>query len=542
MKDCPKCGAIVRDDAEFCPGCGGRLQVSAESPAAPARAGFCGSCGERLQEGAAFCPNCGAPVRAGEPGKKNAGASRKVKTAGICAAVVVVVAALAILAATLLPGLSRSDAEDFVYYQQQLLVDPMLNAAASGVNGVLGMLNTDLTVTAHMDDPTIGALLDGASVTLKIKTERGRVVLNADAGFMGSQILTAAGYFENGVLGFYLPQARDVLYTMDISDQVDLPDNWPSGLDAGELTRCVQKYLDIVFSTVNDENLTVEKKKTVPYTALEGAFTGTLYTFAPTAGDIQNLLESLAGALEEDAYLAGLLDARADASGQSGKELLARAAEELRDAAREAGKAVEDAGFQWTLGMEGKTVRRILIAANGVSVGYETSGDEEDAAGQRFAFFAVDERGETSEFLSGEISREGKERTGRVELDTGEGVMDLRFRCEPENRSPLGFPCGSYQVTVNGPDEPVTFGLEVKKAEDGSFDHIFSTQGLTVTVNATEKSSAAMPDAPTEDISDYSPEELEALFYDLGYAIGRDLGLDLEGILGGLDGDGGYDL
>lgn len=539
MKICPKCGAPMEDDAGFCPKCGAK-------PQEPVRAygGLCGACGERLQEGADFCPNCGAPVKPEKPLKGSAGPSRKYKLIGICAVAAVVLAAFIVLAVTVLPGLTRSDTENFVYYQQKLLVDPMLDAVTSGVNGVLGAMNTDLTVTARLDDPAAGTLLNNASAVLKIRTEKGRVVLNADVNFMGSQLITGAAYFEKGVLGFYLPQARDVLYTLDVSDYADVPDQWLSITDAGELARCVQKYLDILFSTVSDENLTVEKKAAVPYAALEGEFKGTRYTFAPSAGDIQDMLERLADTLEGDEVLARLLLARGDLGAhrteEDARKMLADAADELRDIAREAGKAVEKADFRWVLAMEGKTVRQILITANGMSLGYEAAGDKEDRDGQHFVFFTAETSGAARALLSGEIFREGKELSGHVELDTGDGTVALRFDCQPEKRSPLGFPCGSFEVTAEG----MSFGFRVEDAGDGSFDHVFTAEGISVTVNATEESTAAMPDAPTQDISGYSPEELGELMNELGYAIARDLGLglDLGDILGGLDGDSGYGL
>lgn len=510
MKICPKCGGAVRDD------------------------GFCGVCGERLQEGAAFCPNCGAPVK---PLQKS---SRKYRIIRISAVAAAVLAALLVLSVAVLPGLLRSDAENFVYYQQKLLVDPIMDAVTGGLNWALNVLNTDLAVTAHVDDPAVGTFLNNISAELKLKTEKGRMVLNAGVNFMGSPLVTGAAFLEDGVFGFYLPQARDVLYTLDVSEHAETPGRWISVSDAGELARCVQKYLDLIFSTVNDGNLTVEKKAVIPYAALTGEFKGTLYTFAPSARDIQDLLGGLADTLEGDEYLAELLLARGNLGArrtlEDARELLAEAADYLRDIARETGKAVEDAGFQWTLGMEGKTVRQILINANGMSWGYETSGDEEDRDGRSFCFFTAREGSRARALLSGVTVRDGRELSGHAELDTGEGVMTFRFDCEPENVSPLGVPCGSFTFSA----EETVLELRVGDAGDGSFDHTFSAEGVSVNVNVTGESTAAMPDAPTEDLSDYSPQELEELIYDMSFALGQDLGLDLEGILGGLTGGYGY--
>lgn len=520
----------MEDRAPFCPNCGAQNQQ-----AAPRSGEFCAVCGERLREGEAFCPNCGAAVqvREGKPAKN----THRNKIIGISAAVVAVVVVAAVLAVIFLPGVVRSDAENFVYYQQQLFVDPIMDSVTTGINGAMGALNADFTLSLDVDDPALGALLNGSSVGLKVKTQEGRVVINADVNFLGSQLLTAAAYYEDGVLGVYLPQAKDVIYTMDVSDYVDLS-HFLTDLDAQELNRCVQRYLDILFAVVDGDNLTVEKNKTAPYAALEGEFKGTLYTFVPTAQDIRGALEELADTLEGDEYLAQVLDTALSGSGEkSGRELLAQAADELRYRAREAGETVENSGFQWSLGMEGKTVRQILITANGSGFGYETSGDAESRDGESFRFFTFTDGGDPVTLISGGRTQEGQRLSGHMEIA---GMVFVQYDCDQESVSPLGLPCGSYQVSLSGIGEPMTLKFEVKKAQDGSFDHTFSLEGVALNINVTEGSSATMPNAPTQDISDYSPEELEELFYDLGYALGQDLGLDLEGILGNFSGGFGY--
>lgn len=57
VRVCPDCGAQVPANAQFCNGCGRKLEsLTAETPQ---RQLFCPECGGKLDEGSVFCPNCG---------------------------------------------------------------------------------------------------------------------------------------------------------------------------------------------------------------------------------------------------------------------------------------------------------------------------------------------------------------------------------------------------------------------------------------------------------------------------------------------------
>lgn len=57
MKICSKCKAQLADDAEFCTGCGQKLETVESSAGA-----ICQKCGNSLSADAQFCTKCGAPV------------------------------------------------------------------------------------------------------------------------------------------------------------------------------------------------------------------------------------------------------------------------------------------------------------------------------------------------------------------------------------------------------------------------------------------------------------------------------------------------
>ena len=54
QKACPKCGAMIKATAKFCPECGEKLEVNTER--------VCPECGAKVSNRAKFCPECGAKV------------------------------------------------------------------------------------------------------------------------------------------------------------------------------------------------------------------------------------------------------------------------------------------------------------------------------------------------------------------------------------------------------------------------------------------------------------------------------------------------
>ena len=53
MKNCPKCGGEIKDNAKFCRHCGEKIEQKPEFI-------FCDECGAKLEGGATFCDECGA--------------------------------------------------------------------------------------------------------------------------------------------------------------------------------------------------------------------------------------------------------------------------------------------------------------------------------------------------------------------------------------------------------------------------------------------------------------------------------------------------
>ena len=83
---------------------------------------------------------------------------------------------------------------------------------------------------------------------------------------MGSPILTGALSYDKGTLGFYLPEIEDTYYTMNLSQtvealtgqEVDLSVLALPEISGKEWRSLLESYLDIVYTVVNEKNVTVE--------------------------------------------------------------------------------------------------------------------------------------------------------------------------------------------------------------------------------------------------------------------------------------------
>ncbi|MCH3950912.1 MAG: zinc-ribbon domain-containing protein [Acidaminococcus sp.] len=79
-KKCIKCGAMIADDAEFCPECGTK-QAKEAAEGKPAER-HCPYCGAKLSADAAFCGECGKPVGAGNQAVGNGQTAQGASPAG----------------------------------------------------------------------------------------------------------------------------------------------------------------------------------------------------------------------------------------------------------------------------------------------------------------------------------------------------------------------------------------------------------------------------------------------------------------------------
>ena len=589
MRICPYCGSPTDDDSRFCGNCGAALPVYSSAERQPF---FCPNCGEKLTADSAFCPNCGTAVQRmatptppltqmpqqqmppqmpPAPAKKTA-AGGKIKPCfiGIAAAVVVVIALVAV-AVKIVPGLFSTPDKQFISYQKDLFTTELLSAMEGGLNRYgSGSFSTDMTITASVDNPDINSYLANFSINLGIDLKKDSLVASGELVLMGSPILNATATYDDGKFGFLLPQADNNYYVIDLEkviknlsgEDVDLGAPELPEISGKQVRSLTEAYLDLVYSTITKDNVTMEKDKNVRLSGLGSSFTGTVYTFTPTAEDIENLMTRLAARLEKDKDLRDLIlqmigsEAMVQLmddyipSGYSLEdeldEALLEAAKELRNEAQRIGRQVEDSGFTWVLAVEGNTVRQIRLSVQNPfswfsgDLVYEAEGAESSGRSELVYLTNGDV---TMNVLEHSYTKNGNIYNGRVSVydysDSGSyhayvNTLTIDYRMDRGNTSVFGIPYGEYSLTIDSYGETLSVSLKVADGAGGGVDHIFSINAdsryfnhmfsrLSLTINATDRSSVKKPSQRAVDISDYSEEELYDLFYGIGYALGNEL-------------------
>ena len=509
-----------------------------------------------------------------QAGKKAAGGSKlSPRVIGIAAAAVAVVALAVAAVLKLIPGITSTPSQQFISYQEELLLSRLLSGLESGVDRFgSGAFSTDLTVTASVNDPDINSYLANSSVRLGLDLGKDSMVAVGELVLMGSPILNGTVTYDGGRLGFLLPQADNTYYVADLEkafksltgEDIDLggpPEQ--TGISGKQWRALVQAYLDIVYATVTDENVTVEKGAGVSLPGLNDSFTGTVYTFRPTAKDVENMLVRLAGHLENDQDLREVITLmllpaspfvnNASYYGSGGYSLedeldqaILKFAGELRRKAAGIGRDVENSGFLWTLAVEGDDVRQIRISVenDNAAIAYETRGTE--SSGRTELLYTVS-YAERQNLLEHTYTRNGDTEQGRVSVTVGDGyyadsyisvenTVALDYRMDRGKTSVFGIPYGEYTLSVTEYGQTNSIGLTVAAAANGGVDHTFTVKldddnyyyrygfkQASLTVNATDRSTVSKPSQSPVDISDYSEAEFEELFYRLGFALGEDL-------------------
>lgn len=576
MNQCPNCGAVVADGAKFCPNCG------AAQPSAPPRT----VPGQAVSSG---------PILNGQPAEAQAAPpEKKGRKAGIIAAIAAAAVALAAAGVLLVPRLFRSPEKEFVAYQQEAVAAPLLAFLESKVDigGAKAQpVSTDMTLTMDTDYAELRPYLENTSLAFRVDSAKDSFLLNGELSLMGSPVLSGAATYEKGMFGFCLPELDENYYVMDADallsrltgQEMELGEAKQPEISGKEWAALIRAYLDIANSAITKENVTLEKRQEFTLTEVGGFCTGDVYTYRPTADDVETVLNKLAGHLEGDRDLRSLvltlvdeetLLAALDNGYDSLDEALAEAVDYLRTNAARAGRAVEDSGFTWTLYVEDKTVRMVRWETNDSAAVWEST---EDGASGAQALYAV-AQGETVTVFRHDYRKSGEDRQGEVTLGAEDSQMTVSYqnkggsrqgsivldnegqvitvdylwetekpraslsmtadgetvtldcRWDEKTRSALGIPYGSYTLGVDySYGETIDMTLEVAAAASGGTDHVLTVSTpqlgaemsrISFNLHTTDqKSTAVRPAAAPTDITGYDQEELEALFNDLTYKL-----------------------
>ncbi len=306
---------------------------------------YCPRCAERLAPGAEACPMCGADVPA-----------ERVLSAGArWARVLPVLFALALLFALWpLPALTRTPEEKFIDYNLSLL--PELSPAGS------------FTLTAVSDDPALQTYLRGSAVTLKYSAGLEGFALDAGVTLMASPILSAALTLEGTRLGAYVPQIKDVYYTVDLPVFLDrmglVPDDEPVAdpPSPAAYMAVAGRYWSLLTSLVSPEDLDLSED--VPVTLSTGEeLTCDVYTFTPSPRALRRVLREAADTVETDRDLLAILAyaSRSDTPTHDARQTRKQLSDALYAQADAWSRALDEP-LTWTLAVRRGEVAAVTIA------------------------------------------------------------------------------------------------------------------------------------------------------------------------------------
>lgn len=559
MKTCSHCSNSLDDDALFCSSCG----VSIENPSTEASDMFyCPNCGEKVETNETrFCPKCGESIEEiGQVRQKmqqlsvpsKAGMSpRMIGGIAIAGAAVLVL----MFGVFLWGSVFSSPASKFVSYQKDFALKhmlPVLEDAAEQFN-TMGNFSTDMTLTAATngyDQYGISDYLNGSELNLQLETTKRSLLANFDVKLMGSQILTGAASYQDGMFQFFFPELADACYKVDLSKLENQLGDDASGLHEIEIpeisvkliSALTENYVDVLMQTANKKNVTVSEEKSFHLMELGEEVKGKVYVFKPSQEDLNEMLVKLADQIEKDQKMRKLVSdfvgsnwGLLQSSYETGEDFdvildreLTNIANDIRDNADELSQTLEGAGFCWFMGVSDKRIcmQRIEWDGGNQVLGYESFGKKNNRH-ERYYCHAY------GESVMMDYQKDQKDGSYHGEFsfyDGGYQSFDVQFEdVTPKTKSVLGIPYGTFYLQQTSGESDTWFSceLEVLKGESSGSDHILRVNGLAglsedfpdqmdVTLHTTDKKSTAKkPAGKVTDISDYDVSQMESLVYDM---------------------------
>lgn len=563
---CRVCGTQIPASAKNCPNCG--AAVSTPAPAAAP-----------------------APKTAPAPRAKTAPSSGKNPMPILIALAAAVVIAVIVLVVVLVSRPRSTPASEFVSYNKSVASDILSVFSNTTHNATKPELHTDLTISASADTPAISSILNSATFTSKVDISGDRALINAQASLLGSTVLNATVTYENGKLGLYLPELDGGYYTLDIGqllrDDANEMGYYTSDraniasvqllLDtvrqrSGDLPGMVQPYLDALMGIVNDQNVTCEQNVPVTLQRVQQQPVCTVYTFKPREEDISNLVVALANQLERDGSLRSLLkdifagfleyfpDYFAGSPYESDPgsyidEQFSQAASALRESAPNiAQQFCAQEELTWTLAVENGQIRYLCIdlfdryTNTNDSLVYESAFADGQTGESLYLFnggiVPLYERmhTQTDSGVSGMIRLyDNIGNIGSLGYYYSSDYLAVSYDIQSGKTSPLGIPYGDYTVSYS--DGYGQISLSVHDGANGGVDHVLildelfggsynMPDHLELTVNATSGTSAAWPNVAPVDVTNYSDEEMSALFGSIVDSMQGDVLGNLMGLFG----------
>ncbi len=568
MKTCPNCGHQMSDETRYCTACGAMCPDDAPQPV-PAE-----SAGPVQEPVAPQPPQDWAPSTPPVPPQ---GGGKKSLIIGAAS-----VAAVACIGVGIFMAMNHGGGEpklpDDPAGQFKAIQTGYINSMFSAldelpVNTAPEAISTDLTIMAQYDDNgEISSYLDGSSIGLQLDGTQNSALIGMDFTFKNTPIVSGTLTYEDGLLGLCVPELADSWYTMDLerlmeqySDGLSLDLDTlmtPRQFSFDTFKQALNNYLSVLLSVVTEENIAVEENASFTLDLSGKSLTGTVYTVTPAAKDIEAMLLALADQLENDTFFmtimkdyygAAMLEIMDQSARQYGeltteeqlKQSFKEAADDIRKNAKTVAAQVEAEHLTWTLSTDGKKAGKQVIAGDSFLFSREASEDgvaaRITAMGEEvlnlsvttedlYLFLGADGEEIT---VSGEFAEKGGLYSGQVSASfSTDTFLSIKYQdMDPKKTSALNMPYGSYDFAVWDNYTNISFHYDVQAADNGGTDHIlrfsipeaasaeFDPDKLTVVINSTDKASTiTAPTSPQVDITNYTPEQFEALGNELSTA------------------------
>ena len=557
MRNCPNCGNAVQDGCLFCTHCGEKLEERPVGEGMPAQEAM----GGEAPVHSSVNPVQGASGGAASQETKEKKGGKPYYLIGVAAVFIAVLAGIFVLGKTVLSmGLFLSPKQKFLKYQADYFNEKLKNVEALEIFP-LTKKNITFTISGEVrGNKEVAKYLEDSSIVMKTKTnpEKGSYQASLLFNLMGEDVLDAYGEYGDGKLGLAFPSLEKKFYQGELQsilsntydEEIELPHFSKKKENRKLAEKLFKKYGSLISEYFTEENFTVEKGsfKTLVYgvsTNEEKEFKGTVYTFQPSAEDLQNFLEKFADKLEKDEDCAKFLI-------QSGigsvildhiysenvfftESNLFDYADWLRENAEELAEELEEKHIKWVLTMEGNQVQRIQVGADREDDGEIDEGEDEvflDCISilyekQREEYFLLNPNGSPILQFHNVYKDKGSTFEGRFSfyssgIPTSPYIL-IEYSVEKGKKDKiLALPYGEYDFSdalgYDGPRGKMTVKAGKKNSTDYEIkisgleeDYLPGIKTLSIHVNAKEGADLSRPKGKTVDISDYTLYEVNEL-------------------------------
>ena len=555
MRNCPNCGNAVQDGCLFCTHCGEKLEEHPVAEGMPVQEAVGGEAPVQNSVNEVHVASGGADSQ--ETKEKKGG--KPYFLIGLMAVLILVLAGVFVLGKTVLSmGLFLSPKQKFLKYQADYF-NEKLNDLDKLEIFPLTKKNITFTINGEVrGNKEVAKYLEDSSIVMKTKTnpEKGSYQASLLFNLMGEDVLDAYGEYEDGKIGFAFPSLEKKFYQGELQSilsnssdtEIELP-NFNKKENRKLAEKLFKKYGSLLSEFFTEENFTVEKGsfKTLVYgvsTNEEKEFKGTVYTFQPSAEDLEGILEKFADKLEKDEDCAKFL-----IQGGLGimisknigyyefidESRLADFADWLRENAEELAEELEEKHIKWVLTMEGNQVQRIQVGSDVEDDGEIDEGEDEvflDCISilyekQREEYFLLNPNGSPILQFHNVYKDKGSTFDGYFSFYSS-GIptspyIRIEYSVEKGKKDKvLGFPYGEYEysnpLVVDGLGAKMTVSAGKKNSTDYEIklsgldaDDLPGIKTLSIHVNAKEGTDLSRPKGKTVDISDYTLYEVKEL-------------------------------